>query len=297
MPGPNAKQRALLDEFQTKALDLYAPEISRTSVGMLVYHDDAPSVNGTGVLLQIGDLRLLVSAAHVLDFMSIHKIPYMLSPSGYDEPFVPISPWRSWSSPIPVGRDPKDPLMREDDPLDIGYVELPPDVVERIGRRYRYASLSEIDVSEDLMPGYYLVHGFPRFLSATDKPSRLLVVEPMPYLTLLSDDKDEGFMPGREIRIQYPELGINPQREDQHMPSPRGISGCGIWRIARFTLPEQWRREDVKLVGIEHTFRQQNESRYLQGTRIRLGLEMIYRTYPMVRKIMDLHLGLLTQGW
>ena len=81
------------------------------------------------------------------------------------------------------------------------------------------------------------------------------------------------------------------------MKIPRGVSGCGMWRIARMTKPDKWVREDVKLVGIEHTFRQRDDSRYLQGTRMRVVLEMIYRTQPAIRKVMDLHLGLLTLKW
>jgi hypothetical protein len=263
---------------------------------MVRYEKNTPVPTGTGVLLQIAEQHFLVSAAHVLDFMSIHEIPYLLSPSEYDQPFIPISPWRCWSSLIPAGRDPKDLEMRNDDPFDVGYVELPADVVNRMGTRYRFAGLSEVDVHDDLLPGYYLIHGFPGFLSETDKAARLVVVEPMPYLSLLSEDK-EGFVPGRDIRIQYPELGINPQRQDAYMMSPRGISGCGIWRIARLAKPDQWVREDVKLVGIEHTFRQRDDSRYLQGTRMRVVLEMMYRTQPTIRKVIDLHLGLLTSGW
>jgi hypothetical protein len=81
------------------------------------------------------------------------------------------------------------------------------------------------------------------------------------------------------------------------MKCPRGVSGCGIWRIARLTKPNQWGRQDVKLAGVEHTFRQRDDSRYLQGTRMRVVLEMIYRTQPSICKVIDLHLGLLTRGW
>jgi hypothetical protein len=67
--GPTPKQRALLDEFQSKAFDLYAPDVTRTSVAMVRYENDNPVPTGTGVLLHIGERHFLLSAAHVLDLM------------------------------------------------------------------------------------------------------------------------------------------------------------------------------------------------------------------------------------
>ena len=48
----------------------------------------------------------------------------------------------------------------------------------------------------------------------------------------------------------------------------------------------------MKLVAIDHMW--SGERRYIQGTRGRYVLELIYHFYPAIRPIMDLHLGLVT---
>ena len=47
---PTSKQRALLDEFQSKAFDLYAPDVSRTSVALARYKIDKPVSSEEGIM-------------------------------------------------------------------------------------------------------------------------------------------------------------------------------------------------------------------------------------------------------
>lgn len=110
-------------EFWGKVYEAAAPNISRSTVAIYGYYQKAVCQNGSGVLLKIGDLHFLLSAGHVIDYASIHGIPYMLSSAEGGEP-VALHNVRTGTSPLPPNRDPKDPNMRDDDPLDVGFVEL-----------------------------------------------------------------------------------------------------------------------------------------------------------------------------
>jgi hypothetical protein len=294
---PTEEQQEIFEKFREKAISLGATEIDRYTVALYACQGERICVNGTGVLVQVGEKYFLVTAAHVLDFTIFHDIPYALLDPGPDGGFAHLDALACWTSPIPPSRDANERRMRRDDPFDVGYLELPEDLANRLKVVYKFVTLREMDLKARPRPGFYLVHGFPAFLSSVDDKAGTITAEPMRYVTLLADDTEDGFNPLVDIRLQYPEVGVSPDQKDVHMPTPGGISGCGIWRIAEIKPASQWKSEDIKLVGIEHMLRMNGAQRYLQGTRIIYALQAIYRGSPPSRKFMDLHFGLLTQGW
>src|SRR5262245_6663465 len=52
----------------------FTTSIAPYTVAFLGVKDDATHLFGTGILLQVGDKHFIVSAAHVLDFATIHQI-------------------------------------------------------------------------------------------------------------------------------------------------------------------------------------------------------------------------------
>jgi hypothetical protein len=290
----NAEQRARVYEFWRQVYEASALEISRATVSIYGYHQRAVHQNGSGVLLKIGDKHFLLSAAHVIDYTAIHGIPYLLSPAEGKEP-IPLDRVRACTSPWPAHRDPKDPDMRDADPLDVGFVELNREIVDRLQPARRFAPLQEIDVGERLRLGCYLLLGYPRQLSVVDVAKQKAHAEPLRYVTELCTDPVDQFDPTKLVRLKYPPTGLNAHMAEVSVPNPKGMSGCGVWRLAEMKHPDKWSKDDVKLVAIEHSWHRHR--RYIQGTRVRYALELIYRFYPSIRPIMDLHLGLVTAGW
>ena len=243
------------------------------------YHENAVHLNGSGVLLQIVDMHFPLSAAHVIDFASIHKVPYILSPAVQGEEPIPLHRVRSGTSPIPRTRDEKDPDMREDDPLDVGFIELSSEIVSRLLPVRRFANLRQVDVDDRLRRGCYLILGYSIKLSATDELRQKVYSEPLRYLTELHDDPQDQFDPSFEVRLKYPEKGITPKGADLYLPNPKGMSGCGIWRIADMKPAVQWSKDDVKLVAIDHMWH--GTRRFVHGTRIRYLLYLILPGLPV----------------
>jgi hypothetical protein len=277
-----------------RVCDASAPEISRSTVSIYGYHQNAVHQNGSGVLLEIGEKHFLLSAAHVIDFTSIHGITYMLSPAEGKEP-VPLVNFNAGTSALPPHRDPKDPDMRDDDPLDVGFIELNDEIVHRLLPVRRFATLREVDVDNKLKLGCYLILGYPHKLSTTDSLKQKANAVPLRSVTELCDDPADQFDPTMLVRLKYPEKGLNADMDEVAVPNPKGMSGCGIWRIAEIKKRDKWNKDDVKLVAIDYKW--SGQRRYIHGTRVRYVLELIYRFYPSIRSIMDLNLGLLTRGW
>lgn len=103
---------------------------------------------------------------------------------------------------------------------------------------------------------------------------------------------------GLAINLKYPSSAINLHGEEIASDEPDGISGCGVWRIGdtrSVQLGGNWSVDKVKLIGIEHGWFP--SSRRVHLTPIHIAIQMIYKEYPDLRKIMDLNLGLITRAW
>ena len=86
-------------------------------------------------------------------------------------------------------------------------------------------------------------------------------------------DKDQ------DLLLYYPEDVIDSDGVVTTAPPPKGLSGCGIWRICRApVLPVHTMAEDMRLVGIQHRWRP--KSRYLVGSSVHHVREMLLAQYP-----------------
>jgi hypothetical protein len=145
-------------------------------------------------------------------------------------------------------------------------------------------------------PGCYLILGYPFLFSNEDIQNNTIYSEPLRYVTeLCDDDPSRPVNQDLEVFLKYPESNVDSLGYDVTVPNPKGISGCGIWRLAEIKPSDKWRRDDCKLVGIEYMWSE--DKRFIKGTRVKHVLQLIYRRYPPLRPIMDLHLGLITAGW
>jgi hypothetical protein len=76
-------RKATLEEihaFRRRVMEQCSLEIARCTIPLYGLQDARPVLNGSGVLLEIGEHYFLLSAAHVLDVAAIHKFPYYLAP-------------------------------------------------------------------------------------------------------------------------------------------------------------------------------------------------------------------------
>jgi hypothetical protein len=259
-------------------------EIIRCTLPFYGWVNYQPVQNGTGVLLQIGHAAFILAAAHVLDYPAIHEIHYVTADEQGQS--VPLHFKKVVTSPVPPGSQPKDSDMRDDDPWDIGIAELAPETADKLRTYWRFAQLREIDAAGTIQ-GTFLVAGYPFALTETKTAERNTETKMLKYITGIYDGEREQQDNDAELLLDYPEQSLTADSAATTAPQPKGLSGCGIWRLSESIQPlTQWKASDIRLVGIQHRWR--SSRRYLVGTPIRHAMQLIYKYYPELHGDMSL---------
>jgi hypothetical protein len=269
--------------FCARIVKTAAPNIARCTVPLFGLQDERMIVNGTGTLFSIGSRYFVLSAAHVLDFPGIHNVPYYVPSADEGEP-VGLKIIQIVSSPLPKRAD------RDNDPFDIGVAELHADTAVRLTPYWRFARLMELDIATPPLQAYYYVLGFPISMTQSDSVARTSNVRALSYVTGLYDGERDSSTSGAELLLDYPEENQDTAGRLTAVPNPKGISGCGIWRLLNpAKRMGNWVLDDVRLVGIEHRWRK--DRRYLVGMGIRHAMKLIYGRYEDLHPVMDIVYG------
>ena len=138
----------------------------------------------------------------------------------------------------------------------------------------------------------YAIYGYPSAGFTRDLDSNKRGYEPLLYGTSLCQRDVGALHPPHDPKVGYL-LNFSQQycvRLDggSGVPkNPKGISGCGIWRIiVDAAAADRWKPDDVRLVGIEHGW--MAEKHYVRGTRIRYAIAMILKKYPELRPVVEI---------
>lgn len=244
-------------------------------------------LNGSGVLLRIGDKRFLITAAHVLDFATIHRIPYYVGAWEQGARPVSLGGMGVVTSAYPASRSLDDRDMRDDDPFDVGVAILTPETVGQLSGR-RFLNQTNVDGARRTLDAQYFIVGFPVDLSPQpDHDKRVVSVNAIPYFTKLFWEEPKERHRNADILLGYGPGSEDLEGNPIQPPNPQGISGCGIWRVNDPTKPwELWTARDLKLVGIEH--RQCSSRGYLVGSWIAYALDLIFDEFRDLRPILGI---------
>lgn len=259
--------------------------ISKSTVCIYVWQERIKrlAVLGSGILLRVGDRHFLLSAAHVLDYGFYLHMPLVAQPNEDPEPPITLDFVGRKSSDPPPGVAVTDLSLRDDDPLDISLAELTPDVSGQLAKRYRYLTLSDFDPTPlGKKDGVFVLYGFPQEMSVSDDHERKLDNWPLGYVTFPLNSEPERRDRNKEILLKYYLQGSGGRKNGVTIPKPRGLSGCGIWRIAEAPIDlGNLRTEYIRLVGIQHRWRP--DGNYIVGTSVIHFLDYLWGLYP------DLH--------
>jgi rhamnose transport system permease protein len=225
-------------------------------------------LEGSGVLLQIGNKRFLLTAGHVLDRAN-EGLAYIGLPRGY----LQITGAFKATTP-PDGN-------RNEDRVDLGFIALDEHVANAIAETYAFLFIHNLDVLDDGREGtHYVVNGCP--WKKVKKDGKTL--RPQMYELRLT---------GRSHN-DYPALGLSPERHiamefdrkkmtngfGRRVESPKlsGVSGGPVWKMVSVAHPSGKPALTKRLVGIviEH----HETQRTLIATRILGVLAGIGHTFP-----------------
>jgi hypothetical protein len=275
----------MLPDAWNEFLPLYSSEISRFTPSLFKYVSGQWDHLGSGVLLQVGDVRFLLTAAHVADeFRLRYKKVFFGTLTGED--VLPLEGDRMVFSKVRT--DPN----REDDPVDMAVVELTSKVANKLSTYMRFLTLNDLLLDPvKLKDGSYLVNGYPDFRADRDEMDEIIVTQNLPFMTMLYDI-DRSPAPNLNS-IDHIALEVDPPYESGgvsyglDLDKANGISGCGIWRMLDEGKPIEsldWRQ--AKLVAIV-TDRSDPDSteplQYLRGTKIKHAIRMIWGGWPQLQ--------------
>jgi hypothetical protein len=280
VPDDHPDARAFIQHMQAEALPVIA---ARTVVLYGATDRGLPYVLGTGVPLRCGGRHFVVTAAHVFDEIKKQEAAVYLRPGSDGGPLTPIDPLRIIRSEMPASG------VRMADQIDLCLIELPDEIVSSPGARITYAELEDIDPYDDASPGsYYFLHGFPRENLRINRCRRTVSCKSLPYGTITYDGSRGEYSQLEDVHL---DLDFHPRKAaDQtgrriRLPDPRGISGCGIWRLSRAGVRiADWTINHVKLVAIEHRYN--DDLHVLRGTQIKYVNTIIHDKFPQLRALM-----------
>ncbi len=268
----------------------HTSEISRTTVALFRHASGEADHYGSGVLLQVEDMRFLVTAAHVSDefFCERWRQIFFGTPDG-DELISVIT--------VKYARSQKrtDP-NRGDDPLDLAVFELRPDIADKLSAFMRFVALSELVLDpEKLTNGRYLVLGYPEFRAEKDEMDQTVVAQVLPYFTGLYDMER---VPAANIS-PADHLVLDVNRTDEpasagnrlDLDHTHGISGGGVWRVLDEDQPIEalnWRRAKLAAIVTDRSLPEvMGPVQYLRGTKIKRAINFIYEGWPGLRSAIE----------
>ncbi|MCE9562125.1 MAG: hypothetical protein K8U57_08725 [Planctomycetes bacterium] len=234
---------------------------------------------GSGVLLEIGGRHFILTAAHVLDLHSSHGIPLWVMPDEIGKRVISLDGAVLFASEMPESRD------RRDDPMDAGFLELPPQIVSELLPSKEFLPLRNIDIRDPFRArSWYMTVGYPYEVNLPDHDRRshtstLFAYASWPYTG--ERGMPPNFNPGFDLLVHYMRNDSTEGDESvlAYVPEPPGVSGCGMWRLAAADKHiETWTADDIRLVGIQHSWQRGLET--LRGVRAIHPLRMLALSLP-----------------
>ena len=268
----------------------HTSEISRTTVALFRHASGDADHYGSGVLLQVGGTRFLVTAAHVSDEFFCERWRQIFFGTLDGDELIPVLTVRYCRSKKQTD------LNREDDPLDLAVLELRPDIADKLSAFMRFVTLSKLELDPDkLKDGRYLVLGYPEFRADKDVMDQTIVAQILPYFTGLYDmERDPVPNISAEVHLV---LDVNRMDEAAgagdrlDLDQTHGISGGGMWRILDEDQPIEsldWRRAKLAAIITDRSIPEVVGSvQFLRGTKIKRVINFIYEGWPELRPAIE----------
>lgn len=275
-----------------QVMDVARQRIGTRTVTLFLGSQQRPIQYGTGVLLQVADEHFVLTAAHVTDPAATGG-PFTMCLGGFAEPHdvIPLPGAGFLFTPMPKSG------KRDDDYRDTSIIYLTSDTADRV-RTSGLEFTTTRDLDAFTVGGFehpYVVCGYPRALSIDHGDAG---IESGEFLAVTGrKDPVAGELHRFNDRTEFVLSFDHRHALDRHLkrvsvPHPRGISGCGVWRltVAGPDFPNNLR---IDLVGIQHTYNA--ERKLLRCTRLREPILDLYGHRVGLRPAMEVSMPALRQ--
>ncbi len=266
----------LRDEVEKTAVNVAKTLIKHHRLIYGVGPDQRLDPVGSGLLLRVGSSHFLVTAAHVLD-ENTQSPDSFCDLVTYGQRLPVILQGASFRTTIAEGK------TREDDPLDVGFIELPDAQVAQLGVD-RFLEPSQIDLNDKGdSPALYGAFGYPASLNYSIEPDWESPVNPTPF----------SYTSQLRSSAAHVELGVSqathlvlaasnrktraPGGRKVKLPDLRGMSGGGFWRYTEYGQANPVKAPCLLGVLIE---RRRCKDGGILAARMNLVFEALRKAYP-----------------
>jgi hypothetical protein len=263
-----------LAAFRERVFNAVHESIDYATVPLFVEADGKAIDYRSGVLLQIGDFKFLVTAGHYLpEYCDKGHAVCLVMPDKGKAPIKLVSEL-FWST--------------KSGSEDLSVARLTEPILDYMGDHYRFIRIPQMMSRFDKQQGegFYLIYGFPTALKGPDDTGATKV-ESWKYLTVPfsgSYADVEDYQPNLHVVLAYERKSYSREGEKVHPP---GMSGCGIWYVGAPISHALFNKDDFRLVGIQNCWHKGVQ--YAKGTWIDSVLLIIWKYFSDTRDVMRLH--------
>ncbi len=260
------------------------PTIEKSTVALVGIQNEKIVHDRTGVLYRIAGHHFIITASHAgnggkdLRAYNEHTIDWYVS--------------LNVANVLPILMSGVEIYGTKVEPRDIAVVRLPDSIASQILQHKQFIQQNQVVVVKNWGSGWYILFGYPMEWSHPHETKEYWYSDPLIYLCAPYN----GEIPAVANHEPSVHFALSFSREAVEMsdltptslPTPKGISGCGVWLIrgrshrgSELVSPDR-----VSLVGIQHTWHEKYG--YVRGTRITCVMERILNDFPEVARAMNL---------
>lgn len=255
------------------------PLIDRNTVLFHLIQNDEGKRDRTGVLYKIAGHHFILTASHDFRFICDNDIPLYIDCNDRK------------TDPIQISSPDTFIHFTEEEGRDVAAIKIPQEIVNKLPECKQFLTHNRIKLFDDYEKSLYILFGYPAAWSGIDDDNSF-VSEPLVYVCGRYKGKRDPlahYIKDVHIVLQFNQKATNIFDQSIYdLPKIHGVSGCGIWKIAEWSLHgfQNWNPKQIRLVALQH--RWFPHEKYVQGTWINYALDLILENYPEVSNAMKL---------
>lgn len=271
---PEDELQRRLTAFRDRLFNIAASSIERATAPLVhIKHDQVVEIRSS-VLVQIAQMKFLVTAAHeMVDHLKAGRPPFVLMSKGKIHP-IALHNEQFWTT--------------NDENVDLAVTQLHESTVAYLNDEYSFLRLTDMMSKNDRKheSAFYALAGFPSARYTPDT-NGIQCAHNWKYLTYRFNgdySQVERYNPNVHLILAYER---DTRASDDTIVHPPGLSGCGVWHVGDPFSARLFTADDFKLVGIQTAWNRKVE--YAKCTWIDSVLTIIWRYFPDARPPMRLH--------
>ena len=249
----------------------YPESIIEHATAPLVTIEDQVTNLRSSVLIQIGEFRYIVTAAHDVGVQIDDGLPLFIL--ARDKTHKPIA------------------LVQEEfhatreSSIDLAVAQLHPSTVEYLGDNYQYVQFPQMMSKRDPRHkgAFYVLEGFPAASFGKDQEG-VSRVQNWNYLTFGFLGEPVDYTPEIHLILAYDDESKDPEGK---IITPHGLSGCGVWYVGDPFSKTVVTPKDFQLAAIQTKWNEKRQ--YVKTTWINSVLRVMWMYCPDARPELAKH--------